>query len=266
MQTGKQVWENKLINSEKLTVGFTGAPLVVKDKVVIGAQGGEWPYRGPIFGVDGKTGETRWEFDTAGGTPEAQKTWGNESWRVGGGGGWMPGAYNAEKNLVYWGTANPAPLFDWAGDNWQTDGARPGDNLYTSSMIALDPDTGQLKSYFQTLPHDTWDFDDAVGEVVQIEKDGQKYIVHPNKGGYVYVFDDNLELQERLAAGREHQLHPGRGQERQADRPAQPRWPARRPTCARPSPAASPGTRAPTTRRPASTTRWRRSGAWTSRW
>jgi PQQ-dependent dehydrogenase (methanol/ethanol family) len=192
MQTGKQVWENKLINSEKLTVGFTGAPLVVKDKVVIGAQGGEWPYRGPIFGVDGKTGETRWEFDTAGGTPEAQKTWGNESWRVGGGGGWMPGAYNVEKNLVYWGTANPAPLFDWAGDNWQTDGARPGDNLYTSSMIALDPDTGQLKSYFQTLPHDTWDFDDAVGEVVQIEKDGQKYIVHPNKGGYVYVFDDNL--------------------------------------------------------------------------
>jgi alcohol dehydrogenase (cytochrome c) len=192
MQTGKQVWESKLINSEKLTVGFTGAPLVVKDKVIIGAQGGEWPYRGPIFGVDGKTGETRWEFDTAGGTPEAQKTWGNESWRVGGGGGWMPGAYNAEKNVVYWGTANPAPLFDWAGENWQTDGARPGDNLYTSSMIALDPDTGQLKSYFQTLPHDTWDFDDAVGEVVQIEKDGQKYIVHPNKGGYVYVFDDNL--------------------------------------------------------------------------
>src|SRR4051794_868796 len=92
MQTGKQVWENKLINSEKLTVGFTGAPLVVKDKIVIGAQGGEWPYRGPIFGVDGKTGETKWEFDTAGGTPEAQKTWGNESYRVGGG-GWMPGAY-----------------------------------------------------------------------------------------------------------------------------------------------------------------------------
>ena len=134
----------------------------------------------------------------------------------------MPGAYNAEKNLVYWGTANPAPLFDWAGDNWQTDGARPGDNLYTSSMIALDPDTGQLKSYFQTLPHDTWDFDDAVGEFVQIEKDGQKYIVHPNKGGYVYVFDDNLGFKNAWPLGREHQLHPGRGQERQADRPAQP--------------------------------------------
>jgi PQQ-dependent dehydrogenase (methanol/ethanol family) len=194
MKTGKPVWETKLVDSEKLTVGFTGAPLVVKDKVIIGAQGGEWPWRGPIFGVDGMTGQKKWEFLTAGGTPEAQKTWGNESWRTGGGGGWMPGAYNAEKNVVYWGVANPAPLYDWAGDKWQTEGARPGDNLYTSSVIALDPDTGTLKSYFQTLPHDNWDFDDSVGEFVQFEKGGQKYVVHPNKGGYVYVFDQDLKF------------------------------------------------------------------------
>jgi alcohol dehydrogenase (cytochrome c) len=192
MKDGKQVWESKLIDSEKLTVGFTGAPIVVKDKVIIGAQGGEWPWRGPIFGVDGATGEKKWEFLTAGGTPEAEKTWGNESWRTGGGGGWMPGTYNVGKNLVYWGTANPAPLYDWAGANWQTEGPRPGDNLYTSSVIGLDPDTGQLKTYFQTLPHDGWDFDDAVGEFIQFEKNGQNYVVHPNKGGYVYVFDENL--------------------------------------------------------------------------
>src|SRR3982750_2412789 len=67
MKTGKKVGENKLINSEKLTVGFTGAPLVVKDKVIIGAQGGEWPYRGPIFGVNAKTGEKAWQFFTVGG-------------------------------------------------------------------------------------------------------------------------------------------------------------------------------------------------------
>lgn len=195
MKTGKPAWDTKLIDSEKLTVGFTGAPLVVKDKVIIGAQGGEWPWRGPIFGVDGKSGEKKWEFFTVGGTPEAQKTWGNESWRTGGGGGWMPGAYNPAKNLIYWGTGNPNPLYDWAGDKWQTEGPRPGDNLHTSSVIALDPDTGTLKHYFQTLPHDAWDFDDSVGEFVQFEKDGKNYVVHPNKGGYVYVFDEELKFQ-----------------------------------------------------------------------
>ena len=192
MKTGKQAWDTKLIDSEKLTVGFTGAPLVVKDKVIIGAQGGEWPYRGPIFGVDGASGKKIWEFFTSGGTPEAQKTWGNDTWKIGGGGGWMPGAYDPETNMVIWGTANPDPLYDWAGPDWKTKGPRPGDNLYTSSVIGLDPDTGKLKHYFQTLPHDQWDFDDSPGEFVFLEKDGQKYIVHPNKGGYIYVFDRNL--------------------------------------------------------------------------
>jgi alcohol dehydrogenase (cytochrome c) len=192
MKTGRQVWETKLVDSEKLTVGFTGAPLVVKDKVIIGAQGGEWPWRGPIFGVDGKTGEKKWEFFTVAPDEESAKTWGGESWRTGGGGGWMAGAYNAAENLVYWGTGNPAPLYDWAGAKWETEGPRAGTNLYTSSVIGLDPDTGELKAYFQELPHDAWDFDSAVGEFMQIDKDGQSYVVHPNKGGYVYVYDSKL--------------------------------------------------------------------------
>ena len=83
MKTGKPVWDTKLINSQKLTVGFTGAPLLVKDKIIIGAQGGEWPDRGPIFGVDAKSGNKVWEFLTVAGTPEAEKTWANESWRTG---------------------------------------------------------------------------------------------------------------------------------------------------------------------------------------
>jgi PQQ-dependent dehydrogenase (methanol/ethanol family) len=194
MKTGSPVWDTKLINSEKMTVGFTGAPLVVKDKVIIGAQGGEWPWRGPIFGVDAKTGQKAWEFFTVGGTDEAKATWGNESWRTGGGGGWMAGAYDPETNTVVWGTGNPAPLYDWAGPKWETEGPRPGDNLYTSSVIGLDPDTGKLKSYFQELPHDAWDFDSSVGEFLFLERDGQKYIVHPNKGGYVYVYDRNLKF------------------------------------------------------------------------
>ncbi len=188
-KTGKVAWEKKLVNSEKVTVGFTGAPLVVKDMLIIGAQGGEWPGRGPIFGVDMKTGEKKWEFFTVAGTEDAKASWGGDSWRTGGGGGWMPGAYDAETNTVWWGTANPAPLYDWAGADYKTKGPRPGDNLYTSSVIALDPDTGKLKFYHQELPHDAWDFDSAVGEFVMIDRDGKKLVVHPNKGGFVFVYD-----------------------------------------------------------------------------
>jgi alcohol dehydrogenase (cytochrome c) len=189
MKTGKQVWDTRLIDSKKLTVGFTGAPLVVKDMVIIGSQGGEWTSRGPIFGVDVKTGQKKWEFFTVAGTEDAKATWGNESWRTGGGGGWMPGGYDVETNTIWWGTANPAPLYDWSGADWMKSGPRPGTNLYTSSVIALDPDTGKLKFYHQQLPHDAWDFDSAVGEFLMIDRDGRKLVVHPNKGGFIFVYD-----------------------------------------------------------------------------
>ena len=198
MKSGQMKWETKLVNSEKLTVGFTGAPLLVKDKVIIGSQGGEWPYRGPIFGVDAKSGQKVWEFFTVGGNEtngDARNTWGNDSWRTGGGGGWMIGTYDADTNTVWWGTANPAPLYDWAGDNWKTEGPRPGINLYTSTVILLDPDTGRLKGYHQELPHDAWDFDSAVGEFMFIERGGKKYVVHPNKGGFMFVYDPQAKVQ-----------------------------------------------------------------------
>jgi PQQ-dependent dehydrogenase (methanol/ethanol family) len=197
-RTGKLAWETKLVNSEKLTVGFTGAPLLVKDKIIIGAQGGEWPDRGPIFGVDAKTGKQLWRFYTAGGETDngdARNTWLNDSWKTGGGGGWMPGGYDPETNTVWWGTANPAPLYDWSGADYKTKGARPGDNLYTTSVILLDPDTGKLKGYHQELPHDAWDFDSATGEFVMLEKDGKKYTVHPSKSGFVWVYDRNGKVQ-----------------------------------------------------------------------
>jgi glucose dehydrogenase len=146
-KTGKKVWDTALINSKKLTVGFTGAPLFVPDKniVVIGAQGGEWPYRGPIFAVDAATGKKKWTFLTVAPDDASRKSWGHNSWRTGGGGGWMPGTYEADTNTLWWGTANPAPLYDWSGRDFKTKGARPGDNLYTTSVIALDADTGKLK-------------------------------------------------------------------------------------------------------------------------
>ena len=192
-KTGVLSWETKLIDSEKLTVGFTGAPLLVKDKVIIGSQGGEWPYRGPIFAVNAKTGEKVWQFFTVGGNEgtasDRRDTWGNDSWKTGGGGGWMAGSYDPDTNAVWWGTGNPAPLYDWAGDKWKTEGPRPGDNLYVTSVILLDADTGELKSYHQELPHDAWDFDSSMGEFVFLERDGKKYVMHPNKGGFNFVYD-----------------------------------------------------------------------------
>ena len=182
MQTGKQVWDTKLIDVAKGAKGFTGAPLVVNDKVIVGSNGGELAgCCGPIFGVDAKTGKKVWQFDTIASDDRSLATWGNDSWKTGGGGGWMTGGYDPNTNTVFWGTANPAPDYDNA--------MRPGDNLYTSGVIALDPDTGKLKSYFPEVPHDSWDFDGAVGEFVMIDRDGQHYATHPNKGGYVYVYN-----------------------------------------------------------------------------
>ncbi len=193
MKTGQLNWEARLIDSRRLTVGFTGAPLFVKDKVIIGAQGGEWPYRGPIFGVDAKSGKEVWKFYTVGGNDDtksdARNTWGRDSWKTGGGGGWMPGGYDADTDTVWWGTGNPAPLYDWSGPDFMTSGARPGTNLYSTSVLGLNPDTGELKHYHQELPHDTWDFDSSVGEFLMIERGGRKYIVHPNKSGFVFVYD-----------------------------------------------------------------------------
>ena len=195
-KTGTLKWETKLVDSEKLTVGFTGAPLLVKGNVIIGSQGGEWPYRGPIFGVDAHTGTKVWQFFTVGGNDDSpsdvrKSSWGGDSWKTGGGGGWMAGAYDPETNTVWWGTANPAPLYDWAGPDWKTSGPRPGDNLYTTSVLLLNPDTGALKAYHQELPHDAWDFDSSMGEFMFI---GDK-VVHPNKGGFVFVYDRKGKVQ-----------------------------------------------------------------------
>ncbi len=192
MKTGQLVWDKQLVNSKKETIGFTGAPIVAKDKVIIGSQGGEWPVRGRIFGLDARSGDKVWEFYTVAGpeAPEAMQTWGGDSWRTGGGGGWMAGTYDPETDTIWWGTANAAPLYDWAGAGWKEgQGPRPGVNLYITSVIGLDPQTGKLKWYHQQLPHDPWDFDSAVGEFLSIDRDGRKYMVHPNKGGFVYVYD-----------------------------------------------------------------------------
>ena len=195
LKTGKVAWDTKLQDSQKLTVGFTGAPLYAKGTVVIGSQGGEWPGQGPLYGVDAATGKVKWKFNTVGGD-DASKA---ELWQR-----FLAHRrrrrldarhLQPETNTVYWGTANPAPLYDWSGDKWKTEGPRPGDNLYTSSVLALDIDTGELKTFHQELPHDAWDFDSAIGEFVEVDRDGKHYIVHPNKGGFIFVYDRDLKVQ-----------------------------------------------------------------------
>ncbi|MDO9709383.1 pyrroloquinoline quinone-dependent dehydrogenase [Paracraurococcus lichenis] len=189
-KTGKEIWDTQVVGNDESNKGFTGAPLIVKDKLIIGTTGGEYSgCCGPIYGIDAQSGKKLWQFDTIGGDERSRASWGNESWKIGGGGGWMTGGYDAATDTVYWGTANPSPDYDWGGANWKTEGARPGDNLYTSGIVALDPNTGKLKSYFQENPHDAWDFDGAVGEFVMVERDGKNYVVHPNKGGFVYVYN-----------------------------------------------------------------------------
>jgi PQQ-dependent dehydrogenase (methanol/ethanol family) len=189
-KTGKVVWDNMILSVEKGNKGFTGAPVIVKDKVIIGSNGGELSgCCGPIFAVNAQTGETAWQFDTIGGDERSRASWGNDSWKIGGGGGWMTGSYDAKTNTVWWGTANPAPDYDWAGENWKTTGPRPGDNLYSSSVVVLDADSGELKSYFQEMPHDAWDFDSAPGEFMTFEKGGKRYMLHPNKGGIIFVYN-----------------------------------------------------------------------------
>src|SRR3989454_3295879 len=179
MTTGKEAWSTTVLDTKKCSCNFTGTPLVVKDKLIIGQTSGELPIQGKIYALNAANGEKAWEFNTIKNDP---KSWGGDSGKFGGGGGWMTGSYDPALNLVYWGTANPAPDYDW-GD------ARPGDNLYTSSVLALDPDNGQLKWYHQEIPHDDWDYDAGLGESLVLDRDGKKLLVHQNKSGFVFVYD-----------------------------------------------------------------------------
>lgn len=183
-RTGKVVWET-VIDDYKKGYSATVAPLVIKDKVIIGIAGAEFGTRGFIDGFDVKTGKKLWRFWTVAGEGEPNgETWSGDSWKRGGGSNWITGTYDPELNLTYWGTGNPGP--DLNGDH------RKGDNLYTCSMVALDPDTGKLKWHFQFTPHDVHDWD-SMGDpvLVDLTVKGQKVksLIHADRNGYYYVLD-----------------------------------------------------------------------------
>jgi alcohol dehydrogenase (cytochrome c) len=161
------------------------APLVVKDKVIVGVGGGEYGIRGFIAAYEPATGKEIWRFNTvpAPGEPGSE-TWSGEAWKSGGGSIWVTGSYDPALNLTYWGTGNPGPDFNPA--------QRPGDNLYTNSVVALDPDTGTLKWHFQFTPADRYDWDATqVPVLVDTTWRGApaRLLMLANRNGFFYVLD-----------------------------------------------------------------------------
>jgi alcohol dehydrogenase (cytochrome c) len=183
-RSGRMLWKRQIADPA-MNYTATGAPLAIKDKIIVGIAGAEGGIRGFLDAYDPKTGERLWRFWTvpAPGEPGGE-TWGGDSWKYGGGSTWNTGSYDPELNLIYWGTGNPGP--DYNGD------VRPGDNLYTCSLVALDADTGKLKWHFQFTPHDTRDWDATQVPVLLDSTIGgrqRKIVVLPNRNGFHYVLD-----------------------------------------------------------------------------
>ena len=183
-RTGNLLWDVEVAPHDS---GYskTAAPLIVKDKVVTGIAGGEFGIRGFIDAYDAVTGELAWRTYTIPGEGEpGNDTWAGDSWKTGGSASWITGAYDAELNMIYWGTGNPGP--DWNGD------LRLGDNLYSDSALALNGDTGELEWYFQFTPHDIHDWDAIqVPILADIEVDGRerKVMMWANRNAFFYTID-----------------------------------------------------------------------------
>ena len=182
--TGKPVW-NVEVGDVKLAYSVTMAPLAVKDKVIVGVGGGEYGIRGYIVAYDAKTGKEAWKFYTIPGPGEpGHETWEGDDWEHGGAPAWITGSVDPELNLTYWGIGNPGP--DWNAKQ------RPGDNLYSDSVVALDLDTGKLKWHFQFTPNDAYDYD-SVQVPVLVDRPWKgkqaKLMLWANRNGYFYVLD-----------------------------------------------------------------------------
>jgi len=185
-ETGKVVWETN-VTFGSARMNNTGAPLVIKNKVLFGAAGSDAGWRGWIAALDAATGKREWLTYTIPGPGEpGHETWkgNNNAWQTGGGAVWLTGTYDPATNQTIWGTGNPVPMMDAY--------ARPGDNLYTNSAISYDPDTGKMNWFFQYTPGDHWDYDEAHTHIlIDGVVDGQprKLITHSARNGFTYTFE-----------------------------------------------------------------------------
>jgi alcohol dehydrogenase (cytochrome c) len=185
-KTGQVIWNTAVADPTEF-YSITHAPLVVKDKVIVGTAGGDIGIGGILAAFDVHTGKELWRFHTI---PQAgepgNESWAGDSWKHGGAAIWNTGSYDPETNLTFWGTGNPAP--DWDGRK------RAGDNLYSDSVLALDADTGKLKWFYQFTPHDEMDYDSTqVPVLADIDWQGapRKVMLWANRNGLMYVLDRN---------------------------------------------------------------------------
>lgn len=183
-KTGNLLWDVTAADHHQ-AYSFTVAPLAVKNEVIVGISGGEYGVRGFIDAYDAASGKRLWRFNTVPGPSEpGHKTWKGDSWKTGGVPAWITGTYDRELNLLYWPTGNPSPS-NYGGE-------REGDNLYSNSMLALDPDSGKLKWYFQFTPHDLYDYDATQIPILldaEWESRPRKLLVQANRNGFFYVLD-----------------------------------------------------------------------------
>ncbi|MEE2635689.1 MAG: PQQ-dependent dehydrogenase, methanol/ethanol family [Acidobacteriota bacterium] len=183
-ETGHVRWDIEVADYS-MGYSITVAPLALKDKIIVGIAGGEYGIRGFLDAYDPTTGERLWRFWTVPGPGEpGHETWSGDSWMRGGAPTWVTGAYDPELDLLYWGTGNPGP--DFIGE------VRLGDNLFSESLIALDPDTGELQWYFQFLPHDIHDYDSTQVPVLVdtlFQGKARKLLLFPNRNGFYYALD-----------------------------------------------------------------------------
>lgn len=183
-RTGNPLWDTHVARTQS-GYTMTGAPLVVRDHIIIGVAGGEYGIRGFISSYNAYTGKLEWKFyTTAGPGDPGASSWKGDTYKIGGGSVWLTGSYDFETNLLIWGVGNAGP--DYNGDQ------RPGDNLYTSSMVAIDADTGKMKWHYQANPHNEYDWDAVQTPLlVDMRWKGQlrKVLLWANRNGFFYVLD-----------------------------------------------------------------------------
>ena len=185
-RSGRELWKTEMYDyTESGGYAATGAPLAIKDKVIVGMAGGEHPVSGFLDAYDAATGKRLWRFHTIPQPGEPNfGTWAGDSWKTGGASTWNSGSYDPESNTLYWGTSNPWP--DYNGD------FRAGDNLYSCSVLALDPDTGKLKWHFQFTPHDLHDWDSTQIPILidaPYRDRPRKLMAWANRNGFYYLLD-----------------------------------------------------------------------------
>ncbi len=184
-ESGKIVWDKNLRDQPDLEL--TAAPLALEDSIIVGASGGDRGLRDWIAALDAKTGEVRWKrFSVPAPGETGSETWKDKAnaWQTGGGAFYVTGSYDPDTNITYWGSGNPVPGYDAAH--------RPGDNLYTNSLLAIDAATGAFKWHFQYTPNDNHDYDETGTHILvdtKMNGEDRKIVSHAGRNGYNYVFD-----------------------------------------------------------------------------